>query len=221
MIESVQAASSAHAASQAPATVGQFATLAKTAGSDRTLPSVIVSLGTTAQTPLTYNAAGYLGTQGQVPVPASASPATVVAATPTPVNPTPTVAPATPATPTPVDTAATTVATAPTGTATIPTQNTAAAGTPAMTTDTALAQTAANAADLATFALNNIELNPSYAGMAATIFLNAMIQRPQQGPAGTAGNPAVGSQPLAAIGGSTPSYLDRNGPADDRRNGIL
>jgi hypothetical protein len=56
--------------------------------------------------------------------------------------------------------------------------------------------------------------------MAATIYLNAMIQRLQQASSGGAANVLGNSQPLAAIRAVVPSALDRQGPADDQRNGI-
>lgn len=73
--------------------------------------------------------------------------------------------------------------------------------------------------DAATQAHRNIAGNPFYAGLAATMYVNALIFRLQQSSAAELPHPNDSAQPVGGIRAVAAVSFDRNGPADEEREG--
>lgn len=101
----------------------------------------------------------------------------------------------------------------------------ATTGTPAPAA-TAVAADAAGAVqgtptlvDAAALAHRNIAQNPFYAGLAATMYVNAMVFRLQQSSSAELPQFAESVQPVAGLRAVAPVSFQRNGPADEDRDG--
>jgi hypothetical protein len=68
-------------------------------------------------------------------------------------------------------------------------------------------------------ALNNIVANPSYAAIAASLYVNAMIFRAMQVSAAVLTNPPGAFRPINGVRNIGALAPDRHGVAEDWRNG--
>lgn len=96
----------------------------------------------------------------------------------------------------------------------------APAGTP-VTPDAAAAAApiTPSLVDAAALAHRNISSNPFYPGLAATMYVNAMIFRLQQSSAAELPQSSDAAQPVSGIRAVTPVSFGRNGPADEELHG--